>query len=336
MDFGKFLGGLGNAAVTYGTGVGQVLTGNFGGAVKTAQTNPYSTPSKPTTGGGTTWTPSGGNTPLPTYQAPDNSALYAQLNALQAQIAAQPKLPYYDIGAARAQASNTAASVVNPVYQDKINKFLAKAAEARTQKTTDINRGKEDLTTALTQSLEDTATNRTRTSQDVASKIGETNYQEGQFQNADAAQFDATNRDARVGLADAGLTTSGLGSQKLEQLQLDRNTQSADQLRTFENQRQTQELFKTRTFEDLGTKDTRSTQLTDRQKEGLDIDLNNFIVNQGLDEQGFRADTEAERLNAMFQATEQSYQSQVGQFIASLINSGARSQDIALAQQVYA
>lgn len=339
MDLGKFLGGFGNAAATYATGVGQILTGNLGGAWQTAQKNPYAT-SRPTTPAPRP------NPPAPQRSAPPASsgmdsgtaAMIAAMNRqtaeLRRQIDSMPKLPVYNTADAWARAQSKAASSVNPVYQDKLNNKLAEFQAGIRQKTEETTRGKEALSTKLAQDIEDIAINRQRTGEDVNAKIAESLYQEGRFQDLEGTQFDRENRQARTELAQAGLTQSGLGAQQLEDAELGRNETSADQVRTFKNEQQAQELFKTRTFEDLSKSETRKTQLTDVQKKDLDITLSNYIENTNIAETQYRWQNEAERLDALFGATTNAYNTDIRNFLASL-QGKARPQDIALASQVY-
>lgn len=276
-------------------------------------------------------------TPAPSYDpyASQMAAYDREIAQLRAQIEAMPKLPTYNTTEAWARAQKTATKAVNPVYQDKLNNQLNIYKAKKTQKTTEVTRGKEDLDTQQRYLMEDIGTDKVRTEQDTASKIAESLYQEGQFQDAEGTAFDRANRQARSELATAGLTTSGLGQQALEEQVLERNIASADQVRSFENQRATQELLKTRTFEDLDTKGTRGQELTTRQKQDLDIELNNFITNLGLEETQFRHNLEAERLGAVFDATQNAYNTDIRNWLAGLSGQGWRSQDIALAYQVY-
>lgn len=262
-------------------------------------------------------------------------AMERQTAAIYAQIAAMPKLPTYNTADAWARASNSAASSVNPVYQDKLNNKLAEFRANVNQATVNTTRGKEDLATSLRQSVEDINLNRDRTTQDVASKIAESQYQEGRFQDTEGTEFDKANREARTATAISGLTESGLGQQALEEMQTTRNENSADQVRTFENSRQAQELFKTRTFEDLATTETRKTQLTTRQQEDLDIELGNFIENTGIQETQFRHQNESERLGAIYDATKATYGNDIRQWLGGLQGQGLRSQDIEAAYRVY-
>jgi hypothetical protein len=270
---------------------------------------------------------------------PGTAAMIAAMNRqtaeLRRQIDAMPKLPTYNTSDAWARAGSTAAASVNPVYQDKLNNKLAEFQAGIRQKQTQVTRGKEDLDTKLTQDIEDITTNKTRTAEDTAGKIAESQYQEGRFQDIEGTQFDKENRQARTDLAAAGLTESGLGQQKLEEQEASRNESSTDQVRTFKNEQQAQELFKTRTFEDLGKTQTRKTDLTAREKGDLDIQLGDYIENTNIAETQYRWQNESERLDALFGAQQNAYNNDIRQFLAGLQGQGWRAQDIQLANQVY-
>jgi len=271
--------------------------------------------------------------------APSNSAelqlLQAQLAALQAESAARPKLPTLNTADMRAKATAQATGAVNPVYQDKLNNQLERYALQRTQQTANTNADKTASDLDLTNLKADINTDRTRTTEDVQSAVDKSLYNEGQFQSTEGGQFDIANREARAAVSDAGLTESGLGQQSLEKLQSDRNKASTAQLKDFTDERATQELFKTRTFEDLGTKEVRSTELNDVTKANLDRQLNDFITMQAQDERDFRLDNEAERQAALFNATNNIYDTDIQTWLAGLKGQGLRDQDIALAAQVY-
>lgn len=272
-------------------------------------------------------------------EAPSNALelqlLQQQIQALRAQAAATPKLPYLDTSAARAKANAKALSSVNPVYQDKLNNQLERYALQRTQQTAAVDASKAAADTDLRYTNEDIATNRLRTDQDVNTAIDNSLYNEGQFQQTEGTEFDVNNRSARAALADAGLSESGLGQQQLEQTTLDRNRASANQLKDFSDERATQEMFRTRTFEDLDVKGNRAVELNDTTRADLDRQLNDFISMQALDEKAFRLDNEFERLQALSGATNDIYQTDIQTWLAGLKNSGWRPQDIALAAQVY-
>lgn len=263
------------------------------------------------------------------------AALDRQIAALQAQLEAMPRLPTYNTTEAWARAERTATAAVNPVYQDKLNNALAKFNQQRRNQKTVTRRGKEDLDIRQRQLMEDIDTQRQRTSEDVEAQLAESRYQEGLFQDVEGTQFDRANRQARTELAQAGLTMSGLGQQQLAEMERQRNIESADQVRSFENERAAQELFRTRTFEDLETKGKRGQQATERAKKDLDIALDNFLKNIDYQEQEFRWQNEQDRLAAIGQATTNAYNTEIRNWLANLANEGWRPQDIQAAYQTY-
>jgi len=271
--------------------------------------------------------------------APSNSLelqmLEAQIQSLRAQNAARPKLPVLNTADMRAKAQSKALASVNPVYQDKLNNQLERFALQRTQQTTETAFGKEAEDKNLEYTKEDIERNRGRTAEDVAAAIDKSLYNEGQFQETEGDEFDIVNRQAREALAESGLSESGLGQQGLETMVEDRNRASTNQLKDFTDERANQELFKTRTFEDLGTKETRSIELNETNKANLDRSLNDYIAMQEQDIRDFRLDNEAERQGALWEATNNVYDTDIQQWLAGLKASGWRDQDIALAAQVY-
>lgn len=260
-----------------------------------------------------------------------NSAVAAAIAALNA----QPRLPSFDYSGSMAKAGQTAVSKVNPVYQDKLNQYLAKAQADLGQKQVGVTRNKEDIATALATALEDSATGRTRTVEDQTTQLGDIGANENSWQRQEGRQFDAA-RMALIGdVANSGLAESGIGQQQVGNAVTDRNLASEDQTRTFNNQRRDVNTVATRTLQDLDKGDVREKAGSQRATENQDIDLNNFIQNASLDEQSFRAGNEAERVNAINSATQSAYQQIVAQTIQALTGKGARSQDIALFKQVY-
>jgi hypothetical protein len=263
------------------------------------------------------------------------AAEQAQYQALQAQQAAQPKLPVYNTAAAYANAQKAATSAVDPVYQDKLSQYLQQEQLTTAQNTTAEQNAEADAASTLSNQTTDNATNRTRTAADEVTNTGDVNQNETNVQADTGTAFDRARTALLGGVANAGLTTSGIGSQKAGQAIADRNQSEGEQTQSFDNSRRDIHTAATRTFEDLATSDTRNTSAaattTARAKQGLQ----DYIDNAALGEQSFRTQNEQERQGAIESATNSQYQQGVQQFIASLIGSGARAQDVALASQVY-
>lgn len=265
-------------------------------------------------------------------QLGQSNAAYA---AIQAQIAAQPRLPSFDYASNYGRAQSVAASTVNPVYTDKLNRYLEKNAVERGQQTATRTRNKEDIATALAQALQDSADTRTRTNEDVTTKLGDITANENSFQRQEGRAFDRARTSLLGDVADAGLTESGIGQGTVQDATVDRNLASEDQVRGFTNEKRDTQVFQTRTLADLDKSEVREKGGAARRTEGEDIALRDFIENQALDERSTRADLEYQRTNEINAATGSAFQSILAQTIASLAGSGARPQDIALFKQVY-
>lgn len=279
--------------------------------------------------------------PSGTYR-PDTSAFDKQMadsnaaiRALQAQLATQPRLPSYNVAAAWASAQKKAESAVNPVYTDKLNAYLAKAQLARTQQEGATATNKANIQTGLEQTIQDIGTQGTRAEEDTATTLADLVASEAFQQEQGGTAFDRARSSLLGDIASAGLTTSGLGAQAEQNAIDDRNKQEAEQGRQFQGQRDATSLGLKRTKEDLKINTERAQGSAVSRTQQEDTNLKNFIDNAALDEKDFRSDNEANRLAAVSGEVNNQYKIGVANFIQSLIGSGARAQDIALAQQVY-
>lgn len=263
------------------------------------------------------------------------AASSARIKELQASLAAQPKLPFFDTSAAWAKAQKGAEKAWNPVYVDKLNQYLEKARlkRAQTQEQTTINKG--NIATGLDQTLEDVLTGRSRTAEDAVTGTKDSLASEAFDQKTGGTAFDRA-RTALLGeVANAGLTTSGIGAQQESNAVKDRNITEGEQSRQYKGQRDAIETLKTRTFEDLDKTESRAKTTAEGQTKQQDVDLKNFIDNAGIEEKEFRTENELSRLGSVASEVGNQYQLGVADFIKRLIGSGTRAQDIALAQQVY-
>lgn len=259
----------------------------------------------------------------------------ATIKALQYQIAQQPKLPYFDTSANWAKAQSAVTGSVHDVYNDKLNSFLAKQALTQKQKTEDTNANINQLDLSLSRSLADNAETRTQTDEDVTNKLGDIGANENSFQTQEGNSFDKA-RTALLGtIANSGLTESGIGRGQEASAITDRNLSSADQVREFNNQRRDTNIFKERTFGDLEKSDTRNTEDTATSKAMDTKQLQDYIDTAKLTENDFRTDNETAMQNELYSATSKQAGINVNDFIASLVASGARPQDIALAKSIY-
>lgn len=284
----------------------------------------------------------------PSYQSSntgngvDTSAYDAQLAqsnsaiaALQAQIAAQPKLPYYNTTQGYATAQQNAQNLVDPVYVQKLQAALAPIQLGITQSTAQTATDKTAIQTQLQQSLADNATAQQRAQEDQQTSLGQIGQDETNYQQDEGTQFDQARQALLGNIANSGLTTSGLGQQQNANAITARNQASNEQEQQFQGGRDAANTLATRTFQDLSTSSTRANQGAAAQTAQKDTDLQNYIDNANLQTTKAQTQNEADRLEAVASETQNQYQLGVANFINSLIGSGARPGDVQLAQQVY-
>ena len=279
-------------------------------------------------------------TPIPNYDpsgkiAASNAALEASRNslaAIQAQMAAMPRIQAYDTTAAYANAQKTAQGKVDPVYADKLNQYLQGAKLKRDQETRTAAERQADIANSLSQTNEDIARNRTRTAEDEATSTGDVALNETNFQENSGTAFDRA-RTALIGnLGSTGADQFGLGQNQVQQTIDDRNSAENQQTQQFDTQRRDIKQNAFRTFEDLETSGVRASGAAETGTKRSKQALQDFIDNASLEEQGTRVNLENERQGALFNETQNQYKVGAQQFIASLVGK-ARDQDIIATKQ---
>ncbi len=242
-------------------------------------------------------------------------------------VVAPPKLDYAAIQTqARAQAENA----VNPYYTSQLNKFLEQQSFQKQQQQAQTETNVKNLEDTLKNTLEGNTIQQGRTAEDVALNQANINQTADQFQT-DTGQAADANRIAQARqIAQAG-TTGGLGAQQQEATQIARNTGEKRQEQQFQQQRNTQELFKTRTFEDLARSGELATASTEKGKKQADFDLNNFMKNADFELENKKGQLEVQRLQAV--GDEQSKQARLAynQYLAKIKDPA----QLALAGQIY-
>jgi hypothetical protein len=203
--------------------------------------------------------------------------------------------PRLDYAALQAQARSAAENAVNPYYTKQINDFVANQALQKQRQEAQNQTNIQNLQDELKQTLEGNQIQEGRTTQDVSQNQADINQNADQFQTDTGQAFDA-NRIAQADqIAKSGLS-GGLAAQQGEAAQIQGNTAEKRQEQQFQKQRDAQELFKTRTFEDLARSGELATQAEAKGERQAQFDLNNFIQDQGLAETQKRNELEASRL----------------------------------------
>lgn len=206
------------------------------------------------------------------------AASQASTNALLAKYQTQTYAPNLDFASINSRARAQAENAVNPYYTKQLTDFLTQQgvqkAQTQAQSATDI----QNLKDTLTNTLQGNDITGARTTQDVAQNEAQINQTADQFQT-DSGQKFATDRLALAKASSGG----GLGAQTEENAQLARDTTEKRQEQTFQQNRDAQELSKARTFEDLARSGAQATTGEAKGEKQSQVDLANFIQNQGLD-----------------------------------------------------
>lgn len=263
------------------------------------------------------------------------AAQNASTAAMNAQIAAMPKLPSFDILGNYNRAKTQAEATQRPRYDQMWQNFINEQGIKKTAAQSQAALGKERIGSEQRQTKEDISTNRTRTAEDVATALERIGLGEAMFQSDEGREFDVARRGLQEQVAGSGLTTSGLGQAAIDEQVNRRNEVSERQTQEFEVQRQAKELFKNRTFADLERGELRADEKALLSNKGIDLDLDTQLKELAAEEQTKRFDWEADLLSAIGTETSRLNKEGVAQFINSLVGSGARAQDIALAKEIY-
>lgn len=254
----------------------------------------------------------------------------AQLQAVLKQIAAasgggaQVYAPKLDIAAINSQARSAAENAVNPYYTKTLNDFLAQQSAQKQQQQTQFQTNVQNLQDQLKQTQEANALTGTRTTEDVAAKQGLINESNNQNQIDTGTQFE----DARLAQAKAqaasGVLGTGAGNRATGVATAGRNTQEGRQNVQFQQQRDQQELFKSRTFEDLAKSNELAKTSEAKGVKAAQFDLDSYIQNAGFTEQNQRNQLEQERLGRVGQEQQNQGRLLVNNFINSIANPAQR------------
>ncbi len=231
---------------------------------------------------------------------------------------AQPVAPAYDIAAAQARARANAEGAVNPLYSKRLTDFLSQQEVNKQRQITDTATANKRLEDSLTNTLQTIGTNRERTAEDTQSNINQINTQSDQFQADTGQAYDQARRQQAAGLTNSGLVTSGIGAQQQAQSQASRNTAEGRQAASFNLAKQTADLVKTRTFNDLATAETQANKQTSEGKTQNQLSLSRYIEDIGYQNEQTKQQLESERLGAIAQQQPGYYSNELANFYRTL------------------
>lgn len=258
----------------------------------------------------------------------------AAIAALQAQIAAQPKLPTFNTTQGYATAQQNAQNLVDPVYVQKLQAALAPIQLGITQTQNQTATDKASIQTQLQQSLADNATAQQRAQEDQQTSLGQIGQNETNYQQDEGTQFDQARQALLGNIANSGLTTSGLGQQQDTNAIATRNQASNEQEQQFQGGRDAANTLATRTFQDLSTSSNRANTGATAASAQKDTDLQNYIDNANLQKDAVTTQNEVDREGAIASATQDQYSQQIRSYIQNLQDTNARPQDVQFAIQL--
>lgn len=277
----------------------------------------------------------------PIAVTPATNPLEDQYNQLMAAIKAAnpptpvPRMVTPNLTSIYSQAQTQAENAVNPRYQQLMTDFLAKQAQDLRVQQDAANQGTAAADTTLQQNLQDTALQRSRTSEDTASSIADTAAAQDFAEKSGGLTYDTASRALNEGLGAAGTAESGLGQGQVQDAKTAENLQSNEQLRQSDNKEAAATTLMNRTFEDLGTSDTRSTAANTTAKNDINVNLQTFIAGQGQDLTAEQHNEDIEKAGDILVAKNNDAGQLIDQWLQSLSGQGYTAQEIANAASIY-
>ena len=223
--------------------------------------------------------------------------------------------PKLDIAATYAKARKQAEKAVNPYFTKQLNDFLAQAATLKQQQKTQYETNVKNYEDTLAQTLEQNQITQGRTAEDVATNQGEINQSADEFQTDAGKDFEAN----RLELAKQS-STGGLGAQKQQDFTQGSNTLEQRQTQKFQVAREQQDLFKSRSFEDIARSGKLATKATEKGKKQVKFDLDSYIQNAKFQEKQTRNDLEESRVQRIASESQNKGKLLFNQYLSRITN----------------
>lgn len=278
-----------------------------------------------------------GGAPLPYASAPVHistdpsvAAGYNQLASAQALLKSiqGPPAPVYapklDLAAINAQARAAAENNVNPFYVKSLNDFMTQQASEKAQQQAQTATNIQNLKDTLTNTQNANAVTGERTTADTATKEAQAAEQTDWRQTDQGGQFDMDRIAMAINQGKSGLTGSGIAAGQQGAAQNKFNTTESRQATTDAEQKAQTELSKARTFEDLATSNKLAGESETKGESQANVDLTNFITNQGFQATAQKNDLEQKRLGAVANETQAQAKLLINKFISSIANPAQR------------
>lgn len=205
----------------------------------------------------------GSPTPSPASSGGESlESILAALKALNTPV----NIPALNLNSLYQTSKSKAITDVTPYFQNQLSLFMQSQAAKRNQQQQEYQNQITDLGDELNAYLGENEVTRTRTAEDTTKNLGQIGEDEQLRQTAEGRMADRGERGLRDQVAEAGMSYSGLGQQAIEESRTDRALTEKEKTTEVARKKEMQNLFKTRTFEDLSRGDTLKTQETDKGK----------------------------------------------------------------------
>lgn len=260
----------------------------------------------------------------------DNTAANANLasgSALLQSIYGPPApvyAPKLDLAAINANARKSAENNVNPFYTKTLNDFLTQQATEKSQQEAQTATNIKNLKDVLTNTTDANAVTGNRATEDTATKEANINQVADWRQTDQGGQYDIDRVAQAIQQSKSGLTGSGIAGGQQGASQDKFNTTESRQATTDQQAKDQAELAKARTFEDIATSNKIAGQNETKGEAQQNVNLTDFITNQGLQLNTQKSDLEAKRLQAVAQESQNQAKLAVNNFIASIANPAQR------------
>lgn len=228
--------------------------------------------------------------------------------------------PRLDIAATNAKARAAAESAVNPFYTKQLTDFLAQQAELKRQQEAQYNTNIQNYQDTLKNTLEANALTGARTTEDTGIKTAAINTAQDNNQVDTGTQFEDARIAAARQQAETGVLGTGAGNNQTTTQTTNRNTTEGRTNDQFQLQKDQQELFKTRTFEDLSKSGELATASEGKSEKQAKFDLDNYITNAGYTEKDKRNELEQSRLERIAAESRNQGKLLFNQYLANISN----------------
>ncbi len=250
----------------------------------------------------------------------ESKRLLAQIAAMNRPVYA----PQVNWAGINAQARGAAEAAVNPFYTKQLTDFLAGQSAKQSQKQTEYDLNLKDIESKLKQDTEQNALNRTRVGEDTALAQQQINTQADQFQTDSGNEFEDARAAMGQNVAAAGTGTAGIGKQQTNRLVKESATGEQRKEAEFQQNRDAQELFKTRSFEDLMKSDELAGLGAASGKERQKFNLDSYITNLGFETESGKGDIEQNRLSRLIQEEGNQSKALINAWVESIKDPGQR------------